>query len=300
MLDLRDIVTRLGGDLYAGGRAATVPGPGHSRRDRSLSLVLSEDGERVVFYSHANDSPRDCMMHLGIEARHSDSASSREERARFKRKMEEARRLEAEADRNFCRAVWDTTVPLAGTPAETYLFSRELILDGCNEIRFHPAAPRSKRPPAEGEEVRRCPAMVSLVRLPDGQATSLHLTYITPDGRKAFGDKSRLMFGRVAGGVVWLCPPAPVMAVSEGIETGASYSALKGVACWAALSTAGLNRFNPPPRVRKLIVAADGDEAGLQAAQELAARVSRRCDVEIDAPPADQDWNDVLRAGAHV
>lgn len=300
MVDLRDIVARLGGDLYAGGRAATVPGPGHSRRDRSLSLTLCETTSRVVFFSHAGDSARDCMMHLGIEARHSDSRSSREERAKFKRRMEEEQRREAEADRLFCRTVWDQTVPLTGTPAETYLFSRELILEGCGEVRFHPAAPRSKRPPAEGEEVRTCPAMVAIVRLPDGKPVGLHATYLTPEGRKAFGAKSKLMFGRVAGGVVWLAPPAPVLAVSEGIESGASYSALKGVPCWPALSTAGLNRFSPPLGVRKLVVAADGDPRGMEAAVELAGRVSRRCDVEIHAAPDGKDWNDVLVEGGHV
>ena len=54
--DLKTIVRRIGaGDIYNGGRAATVPGPGHSSRDRSLSLRVSDDGARVLWYSHAND-----------------------------------------------------------------------------------------------------------------------------------------------------------------------------------------------------------------------------------------------------
>ena len=45
-MPLRAIVRALGGDLYDGGRRANVPAPGHSPRDRSVSLFWT--GERVV------------------------------------------------------------------------------------------------------------------------------------------------------------------------------------------------------------------------------------------------------------
>ena len=44
---LAAIVRALGGDLYAGGGRANVPGPGHSAADRSVSLMLS-DGRSVL------------------------------------------------------------------------------------------------------------------------------------------------------------------------------------------------------------------------------------------------------------
>jgi len=294
--DLRDVVREHGGELYAGGRAAVIPGPGHSPRDRSLSLRIAEDGH-IIFFSHAGDSARDCMTYLGIEARHSDSRSSAEERARFARLREAERRRQEAADAAICDEIWAGTVPIEATPAEAYLWSRGLILE-TEEVRFHLAAPRTKD---RDKVVPPCPAMVALVRSHCGAPKALHLTYLTDAGGKAFGDRSRLMFGMTATHAVHLAQigPARVLAVGEGLETCAAYSALKRAPCWSALSTAGLQAFFIPRGVRKLVVAADGDRPGMKAAQALAERASRVCDVEIDPAPDGQDWNDVLVA-AHV
>jgi putative DNA primase/helicase len=45
---LRTIIHVLGGDLYDGGRRANIPAPGHSRRDRSVSLL--EQGDRLIVH----------------------------------------------------------------------------------------------------------------------------------------------------------------------------------------------------------------------------------------------------------
>jgi putative DNA primase/helicase len=295
MLDLRDLVHQHGGDLYAGGRAAVIPGPGHSRQDRSLSLRLSEDGERVIFHSFANDPPRDVMAYLGMEARHSDSRSNKEEWARQKRLREaEARRQEA-ADLVLCKRIWAETSPIAGTAAEAYLWSRDLVLDGVDDVRFHPAAPRSKDP----ANILTHPAMVALVRSLDGEPRALHLTSIEADGSgKAFGARARLMFGPVGGHAVHLAGGGSgrVLAVGEGIETTAAYSALKGLAGWATLSTSGMSKLRVPWGLRKLVIASDGDRGGAKAAQELAERACKFCDVEIDPAPDGQDWADVWSA----
>lgn len=297
MADLREIVRTLGGDVYAGGRAAIVPGPGHSGRDRSLSLRLSEDGERVIFFSHAGDSARDCMTYLGIEARHSDSATSREERERFARLREAERRRQEAADLAICKEIWEGTVPLEGSPAEAYLWNRGLIIEAA-DVRFHVSAPRSKD---RDNPVPPCPAMVALVRAHDSAPMALHLTYILPDGSgKAFRARSRLMFGSVGGHAVQLAPIGrdKVLAVGEGIETSAAYATLKGVPAWATLSTSGLQGFYVPRGVRRLIIAADGDKGGAKAALALAERAARVCDVEIDPAPDGKDWADAL-GGAH-
>ena len=46
-MTLHAIVRAVGGDLYQGGARANIPAPGHSRRDRSISLLLSQ-GRLVV------------------------------------------------------------------------------------------------------------------------------------------------------------------------------------------------------------------------------------------------------------
>lgn len=294
LTDLRDIVRERGGDLYAGGRAATIPGPGHSRNDRSLSLRLSDDG-RVIFHSFANDSCADIMRYLGIEARHSQEASPYE-REKLRRLREAERRRQEAEDRDFCAEIWSQTLPLEGSAAEAYLWSRGLIIEGVPDIRYHPAAPRAKPRRAGDERPLPIPhaAMVAVIRDRDGRPIGLHLTFVALDGTgKAFGDRSRLMFGRATGGAVRLAPPGAHLAVGEGIETCAAYQARTGVRAWAALSTSGLGNLQLPPGVRRLTIAADGDKGGMHAATGLAERASRFCDVQIDPAPDGQDWADV-------
>lgn len=290
--DLTSIVERVGGQLYAGGTQAAVPGPGHSRRDRSLSLRLSDDGERVIFYSHAGDSPREIMTYLGMEARHSDGRSNREERARLEKAREKERRKREAEDMAFCGAVWGGTIPLKDSPGAAYLWNRGLVADGAPPLRFHPAAPRAKT-----QDAGTSPALVALVSDFEGSARALHLTYVTADGAKAFGDRSRLMFGATAGCAIRLSPVGRehTLAIAEGVETAASYELLKGVPTWSALSSSGISNFILPATVRNLIIAADGDRAGMSAALALAERLQRRCNVTIDPAPEGADWNDVLK-----
>jgi len=47
-MTLRTIVAAFGGDLYAGGARASIPAPGHSAADRSVSLLLN--GDRLVIH----------------------------------------------------------------------------------------------------------------------------------------------------------------------------------------------------------------------------------------------------------
>lgn len=295
MNDLREIVKARGGEIYAGGRAAVIPGPGHSRKDRSLSLRLDEAGN-VRFHSFAGDSVRDCFTYLGIEVGKAHVAD-RYELDRMRRLREEERRRVETEDRAFCAAVWAQTQPLEGSLAETYLWSRGLIPDGFKDIRFHPAAPRAK---PRGEKDERPlpaphPAMVAVVRNRDGAPQALHLTYVALDGRgKAFGHRSRLMFGPMRGGTVHLTPPGPALALGEGIETCLAYSALKGLPVWAALTTSQYATFELPRPVRRLVIAADGDKGGMSAATALAGRMQRLCDIEIDPAPEGEDWADVF------
>jgi putative DNA primase/helicase len=291
-IDLHALRREHGGMVYDGGRRWIGPGPGHSRRDASLSVMVCESGRPVV-HSFAGDPFPACAQHLGLEMTGAPMNPRDVERARRERGAQRRRR--AAEDQAFCAAVWAGAVAHAGTAAEAYLWSRGLIYDG-DDLRFHAAAPRS-RTPSHG---RTGGALVALVRNAAGQPTGLHLTYLTPDGRKAFGDRSRLMFGAISGGAVQLAPIGRdgVLAVGEGIETSGAFSMLHGVTTWAALSTSGLQTFVPPPRVRKLLIAADSDDggAGLRAATILAERARRLCAVEIRPAPEGLDWADVAVA----
>jgi len=300
--DLRDIVHRLGGELSSGGRMATIPGPGHSRRDRSLSLRVSEDGSRILFNSFAGDGAREVFAYLGIDNASEYKPSRSEIEAARRLRAAEAHKMEVEK-LDFCADVWAGTAPLRDTPAALYLINRGLVLD-CDDVRFHPAAPRSvpwNRMANDPPPPSPSPAMVCLARDGKSQGRGLHLTYVTDDGRKAFGDWSRLMMGPMSGAALRTGPVSRdgVLAVAEGLETAGAFSLLHGVPTWATFSTSGLKGFEVPLSVRRLIIAADNDEngAGLKAAKELAERACSRCDVEITAPAEAGDWNDVLMGG---
>lgn len=289
--DLKTIVRRIGaGDIYNGGRAATVPGPGHSSRDRSLSLRVSDDGARVLWYSHANDDAAKVWRHLGIENSEPERLTTAEQR---RRRAEAQRAIAADLARRmaFCREVWAATVEAAGSPAQSYLRGRGITGLIPPALRFHPAAP------LDYEGKRLAPAMVAIVTGPDGRSSGLHVTALKADGSgKAPLSNPRRMYGAVGGGSVQLgpVPDHGELAVAEGIETALSYRALTGLTTWATLSTSGLLRLEVPRQVKRLVIAADGDPAGIKAARDLAERASRRCECVVMPSPDGSDWNDEL------
>jgi putative DNA primase/helicase len=291
--DLREIVARLGGDLYDGGTSANVPGPGHSKRDRSLSLRLMPTG-RLLWCSFAPVEPDAVWNHLGLDGQAcrqmnaAEASQARQERER-ERRAAEARRMA------FCDALWRVTLAAEGTPVEAYLRGARAIAGAIPpSLRYAAAAPLGYHPSA-----RRLPAMVALAHRPDGAAAGLHVTFIEPDGSdKISMANPRRMFWRLEGGAIRLGSvgnSSGVLAVAEGVETALSYRDLTGVPTWAAGSAASLARFVPPPRITWLVVASDSDDdgGGLQAALELAARVRRRCRVTVAAAPVGKDWNTV-------
>jgi hypothetical protein len=284
--DLYEIRTRVGGEVYNGGRDLICPGPGHSKRDRSLHVSLNHEG-RVVFHSFAKDPFEAVVKHLGVEtAREGPFDLEKWKQAKREReRLEEEKRQKTLA---WCLKVWNETTEAEGTPAETYLRFRGH--DGLIPpvLRFHPNAPR-------GYEATGCgPAMVALVESVLGKPQGLHVTFLKPDGRgKATTGKAKLVFGTAKGGAIRLAPPEDgTLAVAEGIETALSFSALSHAPTWSALSAGGLARFVPPLGVRTLIVAADNGEAGMEAADQLAQARRATHNVFICAPPEGGDWNE--------
>ncbi len=290
-LDLHAIRQQHGGTVYDGGRRWIGPGPGHSRRDASLSVRLQPDG-RALLHSFAGDPFHDCAAHLGLTmgvAQRADSATA----ARLRREREAETRERRNRAWAFCEAVWGETQDIEGSLAERYLAGRGLPWPYSSDLRFHSSAPLGY---GEERPAPRAPALVALVRSADGAPKGLHVTALQPDGSgKAPMHNPRRMFGAVAGCAVQLgALDKGELALAEGIETAMSFSRLKGVPCWAALSTSGLQTFDVPRTVSLLTVAVDGDATGRDAAGMLARTASRRCDAHVVDPGDGLDWNDVL------
>ena len=143
--------------------------------------------------------------------------------------------------------------------------------------------------------------MVAPVIGPDGQLQSILRTYI---GDVPTRKKFAVPVETVCGAAVRLFEPTTTLGVTEDIETAIAVHELFALPVWAAISTAGLQSFEPPAGVTDLVIYGDNDShkvfAGQLAAYALANRiaVARRPDLSIDVQitPNPGDWLDVLNA----
>lgn len=187
------------------------------------------------------------------------------------------------------RAIYMAAEPIGG-PAQAYLISRGL--------RPVPAWTRLGmavlRYPDAGEHT----AIVAPVTAAGGALEGVQRTFLTADGGKLPVRDPKLSLGRVRGGAIRLAEPAAELVLCEGLEDGLSLSQeLPGACVWAAPGAGMLAAMCLPPVVSSVIIAADNDAAGEQAARRAAERfASEGRQVRIMRPdPAYKDWNDQLR-----
>jgi DNA primase len=83
----------------------------------------------------------------------------------------------------------------------------------------------------------------------------------------------------------------------EGIETGLSVAqACHDLPVWCGLGASNLCHVGLPADVKELIIAADGDRVGEDAARAAADKFLRKgLIVKIARPEPGQDFNDYLR-----
>lgn len=176
-----------------------------------------------------------------------------------------------------------------------YLASRKLwpLPDGC-EWRAHEGIEYWDN----WKKIGRFPALVAEVKDIEGDLVTAHVTYLC-GGRKLDTYAPRKILSRLTGRrgcAVRLMPVlGEVLGVAEGIETALAAHNFHGISVWAALNTALLAKFIPPPEVNRLIIFADRDDAGIDAANRLCSALESRCSVELSLPPVNyNDWADVL------
>lgn len=179
----------------------------------------------------------------------------------------------------------------------TYLESRHLwpLPAGCS-LRAHAGAPYYDGP----ELVGKFPALVAAVADIEGEMVTCHVTYLQ-HGRKLQGYAPRKILGPMAGRrgcAVRLMPLAgDTLGIAEGLETALAAAQIHGVPTWAALNAGMLTKFVPPPGIHRVMIFADADRAGLEAAWHLREELDGRATCELRTPPLPhKDWNDVLLA----
>lgn len=285
---LAPIVRALGGDLYAGGRRANVPGPGHGAADRSVSLLLARG--RVVAHSFAEDDWRDVLADLAarglIEADGrlcggSDGGGQ----------GGEPPTLSVRARLDVARRLWDEARPLGRTLSARHL-ERRGVEPPPEGLRHHPGVPAAVYAAAG----TRRPALLAAIRDPGGDLVGIEVTYLAPNGERARLAIPRKTVGLApSGAAVRLWPGASRLLVGEGVFSCLSAARRFGLPAWALLSARSLRRWQAPAGVVFVLIAADRGRPGEAAAADLARRLrSQGVRSEVRLPPRPWlDWNEV-------
>lgn len=195
-------------------------------------------------------------------------------------------------------AILKDCVSTNDTLVERYLRSRALTLPPPSCLLFHQ---RLFHKPSGSFY----PAMVAERRDVSGALTAIHRTFLDWDTprraapRKAPVEPQRMDLGPTAGTAIRLSPVAEELVIGEGIETALSVMQASGQPGWAAGSAKALELLILPPEVRRVTIAADGDEPGERAARRAAARwAGEGRDVRIARAPRGKDFNDLLMESA--
>jgi putative DNA primase/helicase len=209
--------------------------------------------------------------------------------------------------RKLAKSIWQEANPIeAGDAVATYLSRRGIVLAEYPKVlRTHPAlgfyvkeagTTRAKR-------VRTYPAMLAAVQGPDGQAVTLHRTYLEQGAKAPIAEPKKLLNAGINGAAVRLFEPTDELAIAEGIETALAVHMRTGKPVWAALSATNMEKMWIPTTVAKLGIYADHDESytGQAAAYALAKRIKIQAkrrgprEVAVHIPRhAETDWADVL------
>ena len=199
--------------------------------------------------------------------------------------------------------LWAQCVPLVpGDPVTLYLKRRSFgdVRPLPDVLRLHPSMAYWH----EGEKIGTFAAMVAPLIAPDGGTVALHRTYLHPDGRPLLRDNRKVKkltgaAGPLAGACIPLHKPVHgVLGVAEGIETALAAWCASGVPTVAGYCAGNMAAYRWPAGVQRLVIFADADEAGREAADTLRARalaVHMRC--EVLTPTIEHtDWADVWAA----
>jgi putative DNA primase/helicase len=306
MFGLRELARLLGGDVS--GSQVLAPGPGHSRRDRSVSVMLSPSApDGFVVTSFAGDDWRECRDHVrerlglcrwtgpGRQAK----ACRRSPVLQGAGDSQDARGLVRAAD--YVRKMR----PVRGTPGERYL--REIrridtdeaadVLERVDAIGWRPQAYfHEPDHPLHGQ---RLGCIVGVMTDPvTGRPTgAISRTYIDENLRKIGKAKT---LGSPAG-IVRLSRDEDVLQglyLAEGLETALSAMAKGLRPVWSTGSTALMKTFPVLDGIDCLTVIADHDAtgAGENAAREVETRWRRAGrEAYVFMPASRGDFNDLLQ-----
>lgn len=273
-------------------------GTSHRRNDDAGWCKLFDDLRGGVFGCHrqgisktwsSNNRSTMNRMQRAEMARQLTAAMAERETQQRQRWAENARRI---------AQMWAKCIPLVpGDPVAQYLQRRGLagVWPLPEVLRLHRALPYWHG----GEKLGTFSAMVAPILGPDGRVLALHRTYLAADGRKAgvpSPKKLTCAAGPLAGACIPLHEPARgCIGIAEGIETALAAWCASSVPTVASYCAGNLAAWRWPAAVQRLVIFADADKAGREAADTLRARaLAARLRCEVLTPTTEgADWCDV-------
>jgi len=310
MMDLRTIAAALGG--VVSGRQVLAPGPGHSPKDRSLAVSVSNDApDGFVVYSHAGDDWRTCREYvrsrLGLppwepgDERHQQRTIppayiDKWDFGTVDAQAESKGRTEDDLIRiKWAQAIWNESRDPRRTPAEDYLRrGRKLDLPDditSTALRFHPACPWRNEDTGRTD---RIPCLIAAFRsIDDDIITAVHR--IRVDQPERWPKTDRRMLGIVHRAAVKLGPATSTLTIGEGVETCMAASQLGLGPAWALGSVGGISFFPIIAGVKKLTILGEAGDASARALQ-ICGRRWRRAGKRVFASHSNigSDHNDAL------
>ncbi len=191
--------------------------------------------------------------------------------------------------------LWQRARPLTtsyGQHGQAYLQGRGLSLHNIFDLRFLKGAWVM----VDGSR-REFPAIIAAVRGESGEVVGVHRTFLDPTtpAKAAIKDPKRAL-GHLTGGACWLRRSGECLIVAEGIETALSIGmAFPGAALAAGLTAHHLAEMNIPKNYSRILIAADNDEAGQNAAARLTERVKEGRECVATAVSQYGDFNEDLK-----
>jgi putative DNA primase/helicase len=263
-----------------------------SHRDRIPSLSVKHAGGKVLVHCHAGCSQQKLIAALrerGLWPCTSLALSCPKQAIEHR-----VNGTFSEKSTEGVERIWNQAIEVQRTLAEQYLHSRLITISPPPSIRY----------------LRYCyhrttglylPAVITGIQNSSGNLTAIQRVYLRPDGLgKAQVTNPKLSLGPMGDGAVRLGRASETLGLCEGWETGLSVVQLYAVPVWAAVGAGRMHRVYVPDSVRRLIIFADNDRPGHEAAARTAhvhEGLGRR--VEIRTSSIGKDFNDELVGKEH-
>jgi putative DNA primase/helicase len=281
--DLRNLARALGGEVS--GAQVLAPGPGHSPRDRSLSVKLSASSpDGFIVHSFARrDAWRECRDHVAARLGRPRNNGPRRALDACRQPRDELGRDDNDRANRVANALalWAASVEPRGTIVESYLASRGLLVNdeiAGHVLRWNPGAQ----------------AMVALFRtIATDEPQAVSRTYLDAQGRKL----GRKFLGPVGGAAIKLDADENVLGglhIGEGIETAMAARQLGLKPTWALGSKGAIGAFPVLSGIECLTILTEPDaEREIDACATSWHMAGRK--VLINRPIGGKDLNDALR-----